>query len=94
MLKQRQLELLLDELCVKNGFCLPSDEYDRLLANPPQDVLAFTDAVFRAEGLNPEHASRSAYRAVRDRIAEAFRQADLEDDYADALRRAGEKHDA
>nr|WTA70795.1 hypothetical protein OHB51_17245 [Micromonospora sp. NBC_00855] len=42
---------LLNELCVKLGFCLPPDEIRRLEASPPGDVDSFTDAVFEAEGM-------------------------------------------
>ena len=71
-LDQPELESLLADLCVGYGFCLPSIEHDKLLATPPQDVIAFVDAVFIAEGLNPETASRSTYHAVRDRVATSF----------------------
>ena len=71
-LDQSEVKSLLDDLCIGYGFCLPSEEHDKLLANPPQDVIAFVDAVFIAEGLNPETASRSTYRAVRDRVAASF----------------------
>ena len=71
-LDQSELESLLADLCIGYGFCLPSEEHDKLLANPPQDVIAFVDAVFIAEGLNPETASRQTYRAVRDRVAASF----------------------
>jgi hypothetical protein len=71
-LDRSEVETLLADLCVGYGFCLPSHEHDKLLANPPQEVGAFADAVFIAEGLNPETASRSTYRAVRDRVAASF----------------------
>jgi hypothetical protein len=71
-LDQTEVASLLADLCVGYGFCLPSEEHDKLLANPPLEVLAFVDAVFIAEGLNPETASRSTYRAVRDRVAASF----------------------
>ncbi len=41
----RQIELLLEELCVVLGFCLPPDANVRLMHEPPTDVDAFTDAV-------------------------------------------------
>ena len=43
----------LDELCVRYGYCLPPDDYRRLIEDPPQDPEAFVDAVLVAEGLNP-----------------------------------------
>jgi hypothetical protein len=39
-------------------------------------VVAFTDAVFTAEGLPPETADRHLYRQVRDMVAAAFRDVD------------------
>jgi hypothetical protein len=71
-LDQSELDSLLADLCVRYGFCLPSHEHDKLFANPPQEVMAFVDAVFTAEGLNPETVDRNTYRAVRDRVAESF----------------------
>ncbi|MES4900950.1 MULTISPECIES: hypothetical protein [unclassified Streptomyces] len=44
---------LLYELCVDLGFCLPPDDIRRLREAPPTDVDEFTDAVFTAEGLDP-----------------------------------------
>lgn len=71
-LNRSEVETLLNDLCVTYGFCLPSQEHDKLLADPPQEVGAFVDAVFIAEGLNPETASKSTYRSVRDRVAASF----------------------
>jgi hypothetical protein len=48
-----RLEALLDELCAGYGYCLPPDREAELLAEPPQDVDAFVDAVLRAEGQDP-----------------------------------------
>ncbi|MFC5753012.1 hypothetical protein [Actinomadura rugatobispora] len=42
---------LLYDLCVRLGFCLPPDEQAALRTSPPTDVDAFTEAVYRAEGL-------------------------------------------
>lgn len=67
---------LLNDLCVKLGFCLPTQDVERLVDHPPPDVLAFTDAVFLAEGLAPDTADRALYRRVRDMVAAAL----LEDD--------------
>jgi hypothetical protein len=64
---------LLEKLCVDMGFCLPPAEHNKLLENPPQDPGVFTDAVFLAEGLNPQTARRDLYREVRDFVTTAFR---------------------
>jgi hypothetical protein len=67
------VETLLGKLCVDLGFCLHSPEYDELCDNPPEKINAFTNAVFAAEGMNPETADRCLYRRVQEYVAEAFR---------------------
>jgi hypothetical protein len=67
-------KLLLERLCTELGFCLPPAECARLLASPPTNVRDFTNAVFAAEGLNPELADKHLWRQVRDRIAEHFQR--------------------
>lgn len=76
MIDHKQVESLLSKLCIEMGFCLPPSEHQRLVDAPPQDVRAFTDAVFVAEGMNPEMADRHLYRQVRDAVAQAFRTAE------------------
>ncbi len=68
-----EVTTLLGDLCVVLGFCLPPDESARLLETPPEEVNAFTDAVFLAEGMNPQHSDRRLYRQVQTMIADAFR---------------------
>lgn len=72
MLSPDQCSRLLDRLCVRLGFCLPPVERQRLAENPPREVLAFTDAVFVAEEMDPVVADRHLYRQVRDLVREAF----------------------
>jgi len=67
-----QVGKLLDRLCVDLGFCLPPDDGMRLAKNPPGDVRSFVDAVFPAEGMNPEMADRHLYRQVTKVVREAF----------------------
>jgi hypothetical protein len=62
---------LLETLCVELGFCLSPIEQQRLLANPPADIDAFTQAVFAAEGMD-QRLHRQLYRQVRERLAQAF----------------------
>ncbi len=78
MLSDRHTRQLLNDLCVELGFCLPRADVERLAAAPPTDVLAFTDAVFSAEGLSPQTADRHLYRQVRDMVAAAFRRSDAD----------------
>jgi len=75
MLTQAQVELLLYDLCVTYGFCLPPKEQTKLIAEPPETVDGFTDAVYRAEGMNPSDPSprgRRLREEVRARIAQTF----------------------
>lgn len=44
---------LLYTLCVDWGFCLPFADTQRILNDPPSDAEAFTEAVYRAEGMGP-----------------------------------------
>lgn len=78
MLNEKEVEDLLSRLCVRLGFCLPLDDIVRLRDDPPEEVLAFTNAVFAAEGLDPATADRHLYRQVRDMIADAFQQAEYD----------------
>ena len=48
---------LLVELCVDLGFCLSPFNIARLRNAPPVGVDAFVDAVFAAEGLDPQEAN-------------------------------------
>lgn len=72
-MKRTKIERLLDKLCVDLGLCLPPEEIVRLSASPPQTVKAFTDAVFAAEGLDPDLVDRHLWRQVRDQVTEYFR---------------------
>ena len=73
-----QIDALLYELCVVLGFCLPPKEHLRFQSEPPADVDAFTDAVIRADGLDPYAIPRHLRRDVRARVAKHFRDAEDE----------------
>lgn len=64
------LEKVLDDLCVVLGFCLPPDEKAKLRSDPPSGVDAFTDAVIRAEGMDPVYVDGDLRRRMRE-IVEA-----------------------
>jgi hypothetical protein len=58
------LQGLLDELCVRLGFCLPPQAQKRLCQTlPPFDVNEFTDAVFATEGVDPR-----LYKTLRNKV--------------------------
>ena len=59
------VQRLLNELCIRLGFCLPPDEKRRLEESPPGDVDSFTDAVLEAEGMS-DTISTDMRRQVRD----------------------------
>jgi len=72
MISEKETGVLLEKLCVELGFCLPPEDSVRLKQDPPSNVLASTDAVFVAEGLDPSTADRHLYRQVRDMVAGAY----------------------
>jgi len=75
MLNAVEVSRLLDELCTRNGFCLPLIEQQRLEKDPPEDVNSFANAVLVAEDLNPELVSRPTRRAIQATISAAFERA-------------------
>jgi hypothetical protein len=75
--KPPKIEVLLSELCVELGFCLPPQEITRLQKNPPRDIESFTKAVFEAEGMDAG-ANRQLLRQVQERVAAHFRKWDEE----------------
>ena len=66
-----KVERLLDELCTDLGFCLPAPGYEQLQKMLPMSIDAFTDAVFQAEGLEPQ-IKTELRRQVRERVAGRF----------------------
>ncbi len=76
MLGERRTRLLLSDLCVKLGFCLPPNDIERLVSSPPEDAVTFTDSVFVAEGLRPDRADRHLYRQVLEMVTATFRKVD------------------
>lgn len=65
---------LLENLCVRLGYCLPPEAQQSLVAAPPQSIDAFTNAVIRAEGRDPILVDNHSWRQVRAIVAEAFGQ--------------------
>lgn len=63
---------LLDDLCVQLGYCLPPETQQRIIADPPPTVDAFTDAVIDAEGLDPVLMDKRDRLEVRRIVAVAF----------------------
>ncbi len=75
MMNARDVDTLPEHLCVRLGFCLASSSRDAIRSQWPTDAHAFTDAVFRAEGLDPPTADRHLYRQVLNATRNAFARA-------------------
>jgi hypothetical protein len=67
-----EVNILLYRLCVDLGFCLSPEETARLIEDTPEEIDAFTVAVFLADKFDPKQASRGLYQSVRAYIVEAF----------------------
>jgi hypothetical protein len=65
--RQSEVQLLLYDLCVDLGFCLPPREHRRLRDAPPADANSFADAVFAAEGMDPG-SQRELWGQVRETV--------------------------
>jgi hypothetical protein len=75
MLNHKQIQELLDLLCVKYGFCLPPAKQDEIVKRPAEDVLGFAEAVIAADGLDPVTLDRHLYRQVINAVQNAFHRA-------------------
>ena len=58
------------------GFCFSAEEYRQLMAHLPCRLTDFTNAVFKAEKMDPDFADRHLWRRVRDAILEAQRKSE------------------
>jgi hypothetical protein len=63
---------LLNDLCVRLGYCLHPEDQQRIINDPPPSVDAFTDAVVLAEGLDPVLMATEQRQQVRRVVAAAF----------------------
>ncbi len=66
-LSETEVKLLLYELCVRLGFCLPQEAQRQLEHNPPIEVEAFADAVYASEGADP-----AAHPYIRRQVCECI----------------------
>ena len=72
MPSQRDLALLLDDLCASLGICLAPERRAALLAAAPPNAAAFVEAVVRAEGLDVQALRESLRRQIDIRVAATF----------------------
>jgi len=61
-----RVEALLTELCTRYGYCLAPEDEAALVADPPQDVDRFLDAVLLAEGLDPDLFDKGRRRELSE----------------------------
>lgn len=66
--REATVEALLGDLCVTFGFCLPPDAKETLRTSPSDGVAAFTDAVVRAEGMDPETIDSALRRRMQEMV--------------------------
>jgi len=78
MLQPRALSFLLDELCVKYGYCLPPRSRKRVEADPPPTPEALATAVFRAAGFDP-FVDKQPYRPLLAHVVRAFERCGADD---------------
>ncbi|MEP6622673.1 MAG: hypothetical protein ABJE47_25350 [bacterium] len=85
MLERQELDWLLEDLCVKEGICLPSSTR-AILHDPHGSPSDFARAVLRAEGLDPD-----THRELYDRVlARSFRAFDRAAERTAAARTASQ----
>ena len=77
---QRELQALLDELCVDLGFCLPPDDQKRIISVPYYDAEGFTSEVFAAEKINTNSHAGLAQKVLQ-RFTKRFGDSIHIDDY-------------
>ena len=65
------LDFLLYDIGVELGFCLPPQEHARICATESWDADAFTEEVFRVEGMDPEQHLKLK-RQIHKRFTEMF----------------------
>ncbi len=63
---------LLEDLCVRLGYCLPPEDQQRIINDPPASVDGFTDAVVVAEGFDPDLMATEQRQQVHRLVAAAF----------------------
>jgi len=61
------VQAVLAELCAEQGFCLSPAEQARMVGMPTDDLDAFTNAIFAADGLEQPY-DRTVWRGVRAHV--------------------------
>lgn len=61
-----QVEWLLEDLCVRFGYCIPAEARARLSEHPPDTAEAFVHAVVVAEGQDPGSVDKRLLAEMKD----------------------------
>ncbi|MFV1884877.1 MAG: hypothetical protein ACMZ7B_10345 [Balneola sp.] len=69
--KQKELSNLLNVLCVKMGFCIPENDFNRISNLESLTADEFVNEVFEAEGMNTQNELHLA-RQVKRRFTAKF----------------------
>ncbi|MDE0855968.1 MAG: hypothetical protein OSA97_16260 [Nevskia sp.] len=69
---ESDVQWLLDELCLRLGYCLQPAQQAMLRNNPPLSANAFVDAVLVAEGLQPELVGKERRRQIMNIVSAVF----------------------
>jgi hypothetical protein len=68
---ERELERLLEWLCVEWGFCVPTTDWDRIVTSRAISADEFSAEVLRAKGHVPEY-EKKWFRKIRARFIDWF----------------------
>ncbi len=68
---ERELNYLLADLCVKWGFCIPSNDMEKISKSETYNAENFAVDVLAAEGMNSEHEIKWL-RRISERFRERF----------------------
>lgn len=72
---ERELIYLLYDLCVKWGFCIPSDSYESIIKATTYSATKFAKDVVRAEGLDD---SSEWINRIEKRFCERFGSSEID----------------
>ena len=77
---QSELKILLDELCIELGFCLPPDAIRNILEKTNISAEEFTQFVLLGEGMKPEIEIQH-FRTIKNKFTSKFGGEVTESDY-------------
>ncbi|GLX85329.1 hypothetical protein tloyanaT_15810 [Thalassotalea loyana] len=69
---EKEIEELLDKVCVDLGFCLTHSVKSRLIKFPPKTPEKFTKAVVEAEGFTLDTINKPLYQQLFEQIDRVY----------------------